>query len=124
MLKQFAIIKKNCRNKKIVYNFKMYLNINIQDILEKLYSGKYQFKKYRIFIIKDPKYRIIMSENIDDKLVYHLVSNYILLPNLEKKLIDTNVATRLGKGSSYAFNMLVKYINILSLNKKNLCFKN
>ena len=61
-----------------------------------------------------------MSENIQDKLVNHLVSKYILLPALESKLIDTNVATRLGKGSSYAFNKFVKYIDILKYKKNEI----
>ena len=71
-------------------------------------------------MIRDPKYRIIMSENIPDKLVNHLVSKYILLPCLESKLIDTNVATRINKGSSYAFKKFIEYINKLKYLNKNI----
>lgn len=80
-------------------------------------------------MIRDPKFRIIMSENINDKLVNHLVSKYILLTNLESKLIDTNVATRINKGSGYTFNKFVDYINKLKyqnkeIYKRQMCFKN
>ncbi len=120
LLEEFQLIKRNCRNRKMVYNFKINLNQNLLSILKQLHTNTFTFSKYRIFIISNPKYRIIMSENMRDKLVNHLVSTHILLPNLEKTLIDTNVATRKGKGTSYGFNKLVEYINALSLNKKEI----
>ncbi len=120
LLNVFLEIKRNCRNKKMVYYFKLNLNQNLITILKKLYMGKYYFSQYRIFIISKVKYRIIMSENMTDKIVNHLVSSHILLKNLERTLIDTNVATRIGKGSSYAFDTLFEYINKLSLSKKEI----
>lgn len=120
LLNEFIIIKRNCQNRKMVYLFELYLNQNLLNILKKLYKKQYVFSKYRIFIIDNPKYRIIMSENMPDKIVNHFISSQILLPILEPLLIDTNVATRKGKGSSYAINMLKKYINTLSLNKKEI----
>ena len=106
----FKNIKQNCRNKEEVYNFNNNLNQNIIDILYKLYNHTYKFGKYRIFLIKEPKYRLIMSENVSDKLVNHLVSKYILLPSLEKSLIYQSVATRCNKGSSLAYKLFIKYI--------------
>ena len=108
LLNEFIIIKRNCQNRKMVYLFELYLNQNLLNILKKLYKKQYVFSKYRIFIIDNPKYRIIMSENMPDKIVNHFISSQILLPILEPLLIDTNVATRKGKGSSYAINMLKK----------------
>ena len=116
----FYKIKRNCKNKEAVYNFRLNLNTNIFNILVLLKNKKYRFSRYRIFMIRDPKFRIIMSENIPDKLVNHLVSKYILLPCLESKLIDTNVATRIGKGSKYAFNKFLEYVNKLKYQKKEI----
>ena len=39
------------------------------------------------------------------------MANYYLLPYLENKLIDSNVATRKGKGSNYADKLINDYIN-------------
>src|SRR5574344_742405 len=111
ILKVYKKIKGNIRNKKSVIKFDANLNQNLLEIVRLLYEGKYEFNRYNIFLIREPKYRLIMSERIEDKIVNHMVSEYILLPTLERSLIDTNVATRKGKGSSYAFNNLVKYIN-------------
>lgn len=104
----------------MIYNFEINLNQNILDILKKLYHKNYVYFKYHIFIICKPKYRIIMSENMPDKMVNHIISDFILLPLLEPKLIDTNVATRKSKGSSYAFNKIIKYLNAFSLKGKEI----
>ncbi len=119
-LEMYNKIKRSCRNRKAVYEFSLNLNTHIMNILMLLKNREYKFSRYKIFMIRDPKFRIIMSENIPDKLVNHLVSKYILLPSLESKLIDTNVATRIDKGSGYAFNMFTKYINKLKYSKKEI----
>ena len=46
-----------------------------------------------------------MSENISDKIVNHLISDEILLPLIEPRLIETNVATRKNKGTRWGFFM-------------------
>lgn len=57
-----------------------------------------------------------MSQTVGDKIVNHFVANYYLLPYLEKKLIDSNVATRRGKGSKYADKLINDYINKIRIN--------
>lgn len=51
-------------------NFHIFSNSNIYDIYNKLNNFNYTFSKYKIFIIKDPKYRVIMSDTIYDKNSY------------------------------------------------------
>ena len=70
-------------------------------------------------MIFEPKPRIVMSQCINDKIVNHFISKYYLLPYLDNKLIDANVATRVNKGTSYANKLLVKYINNLRMIDKN-----
>ena len=43
--------------------------ISIFNILK---NKKYHHNKYNIFIIKEPKYRIIMSEKLNDKIINHI----------------------------------------------------
>lgn len=106
----FNQIRKNIKNKKKIYKFEENYGININDILNKLKN--YETCKYNIFLIKDPKYRIIMSLNIKDKIINHLVGN-TLIKILDKSLIDGNVATRKGKGTHYGIKLLKKYLNEL-----------
>lgn len=116
----YKTIKQNCKNKKEVYRFSLNLNGNLMEILTKLENCNYKFDRYRIFIIKEPKYRLIMSEKVEDKIVNHLVAKYILLPAVEKSLIDSNVATRYKKGSSHAFKLFLKYTNRLLAENKEI----
>ncbi len=119
-LNMYKTIKQNCKNKKEVYRFSLNLNQNINEILTKLYNENYKFDKYRIFIIKEPKYRLIMSEKVEDKIVNHLVAKYILLPAVEHSLIDSNVATRYKKGSNHAFKLFNKYVTRLFQENKEI----
>lgn len=119
-LMMYKTIKQNCKNKKEVYHFALNLNQNIQEMIQKLDKDIYKFDKYRIFIIKEPKYRLIMSEKAEDKIVNHLVAKFILLPALDSSLIDSNVATRYKKGSGHAFKLFLKYTNRLFREKKEI----
>lgn len=111
----FNKVKSNCHNKKKLMVFMRYKNCNLVDILERLRSGNYVFSDYHIFLIHEKKYRIIMSESIRDKIVNQLVSYFILMPCL-KCLIDSNVATRKGKGSAYAYRLFEEYVNSINGN--------
>lgn len=104
--------------------FDLQKNINLYNILFDLHNKRYELGRYNIFIINEPKYRLIMSENIRDKVVNHLISSTILIRALDKKLIYSNVATRVGKGSGLANDLLMKYLsNILLKHKKVYCLK-
>ena len=84
-------IRKSIRNKKKLYLF------------EKNYSN------YHIFTITEKKKRLIMSSTLEDKIVNHVICKKVLLP-LDKYLIDSNCATRIGRGTSYARYLLDKYL--------------
>lgn len=120
----FNKVSKSTKDKKSICKVLMNENQFLFDIVNSLINDSYKFDNYRIFLIREKKYRIIMSETIKDKVVNHMISNYILLPSLEKSLIDQNVATRKEKGSDYAFNLFCNYINELNKSNDNIyCLK-
>ena len=59
-------------------------------------------------------------KNLKDKIVNQMVSEYILKPVLEPRLIDSNVATRKDKGSKQAFYLCKRYINKLKRKQKEI----
>lgn len=61
-------------------------------------------------IIRDPKYRIVMSLNISDKIVNHYLARYVLIPKLDKYLDIRCVATRGGYGTDYGIKLVKRYI--------------
>lgn len=113
---EYNKIRKNTRHKSKLINFNTKLNSNLCNILNVLEDKKYTHGKYNIFLIREKKYRLIMSEAITDKIVNHLVSDYILSNILDNKLINTNIATRKNKGTLYGINYLKKYIYTLKEN--------
>ena len=120
----YRVVRSKCRNKRIILRFDLHRNINLYNILFDLHYKRYELGWYNIFIINEPKYRLIMSENIRDKVVNHLISSTILIRALDKKLIYSNVATRVGKGSGLANDLLMKYLNnILLKHRRAYCLK-
>ncbi len=85
-------------------------------IYNTLKNENYHHQRYHIFIIKEPKYRLIMSETMPDKVVNHLVSTYFLFPLIDPILLPMNVATRPLMGSSKGIYYVKKYINKMKEN--------
>lgn len=116
----YHIIKVNTRHKEKIVKFELFLTSNFITIYTVLKNKNFTHSKYNIFLITDPKCRVIMSEPMSDKIINHLVSRYILFPIIEPRLIDTNVATRANKGTKAAINYLKKYINKLKVNNNKI----
>ena len=112
ILNTYKIIKKNTKNKYKLEKFEENLSINLIDIKDRI--GK-NIDKYNIFMIYEPKERLILSLNLKDKIINHMVG-YILFDVLEKSLIDSNVAVRKNKGTNYGIKLVKKYIKNLNYN--------
>ena len=105
------IVSVNTSNKKKVEKFQEHYVENIYKIRDILMSKNYIPGEYNIFFIHEPKLRLIMSNNIQDKIVNHLVAYYLLVEVFDKTFINTTVATRKGKGTHYGLNVTKKYLN-------------
>lgn len=88
-----------------------FYSCNIAKIKEMLITKKYVLGKYNLFLIKEPKVRIIMSQEIEDKIVNHLVAKYFLVDIFDKSMLDRNCATRIGKGTHYALRLFKQDYN-------------
>lgn len=107
------VISRNTKNKSKIERFNDYYSSNIINIKNIINNCNYKVAKYNIFLIREPKLRIIMSQNITDKVINHLVAKYFLVNVFDKSFIDTNVATRIGKGTNYGLIKVKKYLNEL-----------
>lgn len=106
-------IRINTKNKVKLERFENNYVSNIVYIKNILKNRSYIPGRYNIFIIKEPKIRLIMSQNVIDKMINHLVSKYFLVDVFEKSLIKENIATRENKGTHYGIKLLKSYINEL-----------
>ena len=103
-------VKKNVRNKKKILDFEKHKMKYLVDIKNVLENNLYDGGKYNIFLVFEPKVRVIMAQGIYDKIINHYVTRFILIPKLEKYLNNRNCATRKGMGTSYAIKLLKKDI--------------
>lgn len=112
--KVFDEVCSNTNNKTKANRFKEYKCINIFKIYDTIKNKKYVPAPYYVFYIYEPKKRRVVSQNMFDKVINHLVARCILMPAVVPCLIDTNVASRLNKGTSaglkyyYDFRRLCK----------------
>lgn len=101
-------VRRNTKSKSRVENLRAYKNIYISRVYKIINDKNYQVGKSVEFIIREPKERKIVSLNLQDKIVNHLVARHILYPAILPCLLDINVASRknLGtiKGLEYANN--------------------
>lgn len=118
LYKMYNIVRCTCKNKRGIFLFNRNKNTNIYNIGKSLINKNYIPNKYRLFMIFEPKPRLVMSQDVSDKIVNHFIANYYLIPYLEKKLIDSNVATRKNKGTKYALYLFEKYIHEIRMKYK------
>lgn len=95
----FNEVCRNTKNKRKVRNYKEYKCIYLSRIYNILNEKRYVVGKYNVFTIYEPKERRIVSQSLQDKIINHLVSRYILYPALLPCLIPSNVASIVGKGT-------------------------
>lgn len=91
---------RNTRNERRVENLKEYKSVYISRIHSILKNKQYKVGPYNKFIVYEPKKRLIVSQNVQDKIVNHLVARYILYPAILPCLLDVNVASRKDMGTS------------------------
>lgn len=110
-------ISKNVKNKKKLVKFEINKVQNITNIIDMLNRGKIGHEHYNIFLIYEPKCRLVMSLSIKDKIINHFVTRYALEAKLTKYLDLRNVATRKGMGTDYGIKLVIKYLKKLKSNK-------
>ena len=99
------------KNKEKVNKFENYKAEHIYNIHKRLNENNLNIGKYNIFMITDPKCRIVMAEDIEDKIINHLIAEYVLVKTFENKYGNSMCATRRGKGTLYGVKILKKYLN-------------
>lgn len=120
--KMCDLVCSKVKNKEKVEKFMLYKSEHIINIRNKLISKNLDFSKYSIFLITDPKCRVIMSQSIEDKVINHLVAKYLLVDVYENIYTNSMCATRIGKGASYGIHLLKKYLNKIKYKYTNFYY--
>lgn len=109
IMAEFNEVCKNTQNKKKVEFFKEYKCTYVTRIYNILKNEKYIVGPYNVFTIYEPKERRIVSQNMQDKVINHLVSRFILYPALLPCLTNFNVASRKDMGMKKGLVLYAKY---------------
>ena len=120
--KMCDLVCSKVKNKEKIEKFMLYKSEHIINIRNKLKLKNLDFSKYSIFLITDPKCRVIMSQSIEDKVINHLVAKYLLVDVYENIYTNSMCATRKGKGSCYGIHLLKKYLNKIKYKYTNFYY--
>ncbi|MBR0032224.1 MAG: RNA-directed DNA polymerase [Treponema sp.] len=102
--------RRSKQHKKEVIEFEAHLSRNLWALHYELKYRKYAVGEYRKFMIYDPKEREIQAIPYRDRIVQHSVCDNLLIPLLERYLIDANCACRIGKGNDHAIKLLRSFM--------------
>lgn len=108
----FLKSKKNSDWKQQVQKFETTYLLGLGRMQRELRDGTYQFKDGNTFIIQERgKTRCITGEQIEDRIVEHVLCDEIINPAIKKYLIYDNGASQKGKGISFTRKRLETHLH-------------
>jgi len=113
--------RSNKRNTINQLQFEINYESNLIQLAQEINDRTYQLKPSICFIIKDPVQREIFAADFRDRVVHHLIYNYIS-PIFERVFINDAYSCRKEKGTSYGINRLQHFIRSCSENYTKDCY--
>lgn len=113
--------KKNKKHSVSTMEFEINFEREIFKLYEELIAQKYEISQSICFISFYPIKREIFAGNFRDRIVHHLIFNYIN-PYCERLFIADSYSCRKGKGTSYGVKRADHFIRACSENYKKDCF--
>jgi len=112
------------RNKRRTINalaFEIDYETKLFELYQEIKSGKYKINPSICFISFKPVQREIFAADFKDRIVHHLIYNYIS-PFFERLFISDSYSCRVGKGTSRGIKRLNHFIRSCSDNYKQDCY--
>ena len=91
------------------------------ELYEQITNRAYQISRSICFIVFKPVKREIFAADFRDRIVHHLIYNYIN-PIFEPKFINDSYSCRTGKGTSYGIKRLEHFIRSCTQNYTKDCY--
>jgi RNA-directed DNA polymerase len=113
--------RKNKRNTLNQLDFEFNLETNLIELYEELINWTYEVWKSIYFIQNYPVKREIFAWDFRDRIVHHLIYNYIS-PIFEKEFIYDSYSCRNWKWTSFGIKRLQKFIRSCSENYTSDCY--
>jgi len=113
--------RKNKRNTVNALAFEIDYEKNIFQLYNDLINKKYKIGQSICFISQKPVKREVFAADFRDRIVHHLIYNYIN-PFFEKSFINDAYSCRKNKGTSYGIKRVNHFIRSCSENYKKDCY--
>lgn len=113
--------RKNKRNTASQVRFERNLSDNLINLYEEIASGRYKVGRSMCFIIKDPVLREVFAASFRDRIVHHLLYNW-LMPIFEPTFIYDSYSCREGKGTLFGIERMEHHIRSCSDNYTKDCY--
>jgi hypothetical protein len=106
LYRAYLAARRGKRNKIEIIKFESLLSSNLLQLKEQLMNKSYCPGPYRVFVIREPKERVIMAPRFRDRVVQHSLCDNVLNPVFERHLIPFTFANRRYKGTHAALYTL------------------
>ena len=113
--------RRNKRNSINQMQFEINYESNLIQLAQEINDRTYQIAPSICFVITDPVQREIFAADFRDRVVHHLIYNYIS-PIFERVFINDAYSCRKGKGTSYGIERLQHFILSSSENYTKDCY--
>lgn len=113
--------RRNKRNTANALAFEMNFESNLFELYEDIISRKYTIRQSICFINFKPVQREIFAADFRDRVVHHLIYNYIY-KIFDGTFINDNYSCRKGKGTHYGIKRIDHFIRSCSENYKKDCY--
>ena len=113
--------RKNKRNTINALAFEQNFESNLFALEEDIISRRYNPSKSICFIVNKPVKREIFAADFRDRVVHHLIYNYIA-PVFEKIFINDSYSCRKGKGTYYGIKRIDHFIRSCTQNYSKDCY--
>ena len=113
--------RKNKRNTASQVRFERNLSDNLMRLYDEIVSRSYRVGRSMCFIIRDPVRREVFAASFRDRIVHHLLYNW-LMPIFEPTFIYDSYSCREGKGTLFGIKRLEHHIRSCSDNYRKECY--
>jgi len=113
--------RKRKRLKSSAAEFEFYLEKEIIDLEKLLKNHTYEPSPFSVFVITEPKIREVFAAEFRDRVVHHLLYNY-LSPIFEPKFIFDSYACRKEKGTHQAVKRISQFLRKITENNRKKAF--
>lgn len=115
LFKAYFDARKNKRNTKSALEFELKYEENIFSLYEEIKNRTYKPGRSIAFIVNKPVKREIFASDFRDRVMHHLIYNYIS-PIFERLFINDSYSCRKGKGTLYGIKRVDHFMRACSEN--------